>query len=127
MKHFSAKDTIAPALSLFLSAGTLVCCALPALFVSLGMGAVLAGFVSTIPQIVWLSEYKIAVFSVAGFMLTVAGIMQYRARNLPCPINPAQAKACTRLRRISLGIYIFSVISFLMGGFFAFAAPYILL
>ena len=59
-------------------------------------------------------------------MLTLAGIMQWRARNAPCPVDPAQAKACTRLRRISLGIYIFSVLMFLTGSFFAFVAPYIL-
>jgi hypothetical protein len=127
LSHFSFKHALAPTLSLFASAGTLICCALPALFITLGMGAVLAGFVSTVPQIVWLSEYKIHVFSFAAFMLIFAGIMQYRARNLPCPADPAQARACTRLRRISLGIYIFSVLMFLTGGFFAFVAPYVLL
>lgn len=120
---FGFKNTIAPALSLFLSAGTLICCALPALFVSLGMGAVLAGLVSNFPQLIWLSEYKAAVFSVAGIMLTIAGLMQWRARNLPCPIDPVQAKACTKLRRISWGIYGFSVFVYLTGAFFAFIAP----
>ncbi len=124
MKHFSIKDTLAPTLSLFFSAGTLVCCALPALFISLGMGASLAGLVGAFPQIVWLSEYKLAVFSFAAIMLAVAGIMTLRARNLPCPADPAQARACTRLRRISAGIYIFSLVAFLIGAFFAFVAPY---
>ena len=39
MKNFGLRETIAPFLSLFLSAGTLVCCAIPAMFVTLGMGA----------------------------------------------------------------------------------------
>ncbi|MGB4106381.1 MAG: hypothetical protein WBK55_01135 [Alphaproteobacteria bacterium] len=124
MKHFSIKDTLTPTLSLFFSAGTLVCCALPALFISLGMGASLAGLVGAFPQIVWLSEYKLAVFSFAAVMLAVAGVMTLRARNLPCPADPAQARACTRLRRISAGIYIFSLVAFLIGAFFAFVAPY---
>ena len=124
-KPFGFKDPLAPTLSLFLSAGTLICCALPALFVSLGMGAVLAGLVSSVPQLVWLSEYKAAVFTVAAIMLIVAGYMMWQARNLPCPVDPAQAKACTRLRRISIGIYIFSVVIYLTGAFFAFVAPYI--
>ena len=123
----SIKQTIAPTLSLFLSAGTLVCCAIPALLVTLGMGAALAGFVGAFPQIVWLSEYKTVVFTGAAAMLTLAGIMQWRGRNAPCPIDPVQAKACTRLRRISLGIYIFSLLMFLTGAFFAFVAPYVLL
>ena len=123
MRFFSFKDTIAPTFSLFLSAGTLVCCALPALFISLGVGAALAGLVSAVPQLVWLSKYKILVFSGAALMLVVAGIMMQRARHLPCPTDPAQARACTRLRRISTGIYIFSVLAFLTGVFFAFIAP----
>lgn len=126
MTHFSLKDTLAPTLSLFASAGTLVCCALPALFVSLGAGAALAGLVSDFPQLVWLSEKKLYVFGFAAIMLTFAGIMQYRARNMPCPADPVKAKACARLRKISLGIYIFSVVAFMTGGFFAFVAPYLI-
>lgn len=126
MNHFSIKDALAPTLSLFASAGTLVCCALPALFVSIGAGAALAGLVSDYPQLIWLSEYKLYVFAFAAVMLVLAGIMQYRAKDMPCPVDPVKAKACTRLRKISLGIYIFSVIAFLTGAFFAFVAPYIL-
>ena len=59
MKTFGLKDTLAPTLSLFASAGTLVCCALPALFVTLGAGAALAGLVGEFPQLVWLSTYKL--------------------------------------------------------------------
>ena len=126
MNNYSIKEILAPTLSLFAASGTLFCCALPALFVSLGMGAALAGFVSNVPQIIWLSQNKMLVFGFAAVMLTFAGIMQWRARNMPCPIDPKQAKACKRLRRISLGIYIFSLLTFLTGTFFAFIAPYIL-
>lgn len=127
MKNFSLKETIIPTLSLFASASTLICCALPALLVTLGMGATLAGFVSNVPQIVWLSEYKLYVFGFAALMLTLAGIGQWRARFSPCPTDPAQARACTRLRRISLCIYSFSLLAFITGAFFAFVAPYILI
>ena len=51
------KQTIAPTLSLFSSVGTLLCCALPALLVTLGMGAALAGFVSAVPWITAISDY----------------------------------------------------------------------
>jgi hypothetical protein len=126
MKPINIRHTIAPTLSLFLSAGTLICCALPALFITLGMGAALAGLVSSYPQLVWISKYKAVVFFMAGIMLVVAGFMQWRARNLPCPIDPVQARACKNLRRISWGVYIFSVLVFLTGVFFAFIAPYVL-
>lgn len=48
------------------SASTLLCCALPALLVALGAGAVLASRVSVFPQLVWVSEHKIEVFVLAG-------------------------------------------------------------
>lgn len=119
------RQTFVPTLSLFASAGTLVCCALPALFVSLGLGAVLAGLVSDIPQLIWLSENKGLVFGVAAVLLLAAGFLQWRARFAPCPADPAQAAACTRLRRISLAIYVFSVVVFAVGFFFAFVAVYL--
>jgi hypothetical protein len=125
MKNFDYKNIIAPTLSLFLSSGTLICCALPALFITLGLGATLAGLTSTFPQMIWLSEHKNILFPSAGLMLVLAGYMQWQARFMPCPVDPIQAKSCMRLRRISLWIYIVSVIIFLTGTFFTFVAPYI--
>lgn len=124
MENIDKKTLIAPALSLFTSFGTLICCAIPALLVSLGMGAVLAGFVSAFPQIVILSKYKLVVFSIAGIMLLFAGLMMWHARNLPCPADKEKAKACARLRKISVIIYFVSVGIFLTGAFFAFIAKY---
>ena len=109
--------------SLFTSGGTLICCALPALMVSLGAGATLAGLVTNFPQLIWLSEHKLALFSIAGVMLLVAGAMQWRARSLPCPADAALAAACTRTRKISAAIYYFSVVIFAEGFFFAFILP----
>lgn len=120
------KHTLAPTLSLFASAGTLICCALPALLVSLGMGATLAGLVGTFPALIWLSKYKLWVFGTAALLLAAAGVMMWNARNLPCPADPKQAKACARLRVISWWIYGFSVLAFATGFFFAFIAPYVL-
>lgn len=116
------KQTIMPTLSLFTSVGTLVCCALPALFVTLGSGAALAGLVSNAPWLVALSKYKIWVFGIAGIMLLLGGIMRWKARNAPCPIDQLQAKACDRLRKISGWMYWISVGIYAVGFFFAFIA-----
>lgn len=110
-------------LSLFTSSGTLVCCALPALLVSLGAGAALAGLVATVPSLVVLSEYKEFVFGFCAVMLIISGYMQWQSRYAPCPIDPALAAACTRTRRVSLWIYGVSVATFVTGGFFAFVLP----
>ncbi len=110
-------------LSLFSSGGTLICCALPALLVALGAGAALSSLVSAMPQLVWFSENKVAVFGFAMLMLAASGIMQWRARRLPCPADLALARACVRARAMSAWTYALSVLIFLVGGFFAFVAP----
>ena len=111
-------------LSVFTSGSTLVCCALPALLVAIGAGAALSGLVSAVPQIVWLSEHKVAVFGLSGAMLIVAGAMQWRARSvLACPPDRALAAACATTKDYSLWIWVASVAIYLVGIFFAFAAP----
>ncbi len=110
-------------LTLFSSGGTLICCALPALLVSLGAGAVMASVVSFVPQIVWFSEHKLGVFIFAGVMLSISGLLQWQAKSLPCPSDKALAELCNKTRVNSLRIYVFSVCVFLIGGFMAFAAP----
>lgn len=116
------KQTIAPTLSLFTSLGTLICCALPALLVTLGMGATLAGFVSTLPWITVISDYKEYVFAGAGVMLALSAFLQWKERNAACPADPAKAKACSRLRKISWFILGLSVLIYAIGFFFAFLA-----
>lgn len=110
---------------LFLSTGTLLCCALPALLVTLGLGAALAGLVTAVPQLVWFSEHKGAFFLFAAAMLAAGGVMQWRARYLPCPTDPALAAACMRTRRVSLIVYGVALTIYLIGFFFAYLAIYI--
>lgn len=126
MKPINHKSLGLPILSLFTSTGTLVCCALPALLVTLGMGATLAGLVSAMPWLIALSKHKTIVFGIAFIMLSLASIMQYRARNAPCPIDPKQARACSILRKVSVFILIFSWVTYSVGFFFAFLAVHLL-
>lgn len=110
-------------LALLASSGTLVCCVLPAIMVALGAGAALAGLVTAVPQLIWLSEHKGLVFGVASVLLVVAGAAIWHARGLPCPSDPAQASACMRLRRFSAVLYGIAVFAFCLGAFFAFLLP----
>ncbi|MDW3095465.1 MAG: hypothetical protein R8G33_07330 [Gammaproteobacteria bacterium] len=116
------QQTLLPVITLFSSIGTLVCCALPALFVTLGMGAALAGLVSTAPWLVAISEYKVFVFVVAGLLLLASASLQWKARNQPCPLDLKQAEACSKLRKISWIILVISILIYLVGFFFAFLA-----
>ncbi len=119
---FSWRDTAAPTLALFGSAATLVCCALPALFVSIGMGAAVAGLVTAVPQITWLSAHKPLVFGAAGALIALSAVMQWRARNAPCPVDPVAARACRRLRAISTWTLGVAAVAWCIGAFFAFFA-----
>ena len=109
--------------ALFTSLTTLVCCVLPAVLVSIGAGAAVVGLVTAIPELVWLSERKVLVFGVAAAMLLVSGLSLRRARTLPCPADPALAAACTRLRKVSAGLFAGSVIAVVVGAFAAFVLP----
>jgi uncharacterized iron-regulated membrane protein len=105
----------ASASALLTSSATLVCCVLPAVMVSLGAGATLA-----YPQLIWLSERKGMVFGLAGFMLIVSGVLLWNARRLSCPVDPAAARLCTRLRRISHVLFALATLGYLTGVIFAF-------
>jgi hypothetical protein len=112
-------------LSLFTSFGTLLCCALPALFVALGMGAAFAGLVGAVPQIVWLSENKLGLFGTGAVLLAVGGALQWRAQFEPCPLDPVKADACQSARRSSRVLYLISLGLYAVGAFFAFLAPHL--
>jgi hypothetical protein len=108
------------ALTILSSFSTLLCCALPALLVSIGAGAVLASFVTVVPQLVWVSEHKILLFVLAGFILALSGISSYRNRSAPCPADPVKAKSCLRFRRWSARILYLLSAMYVIGFFYAF-------
>jgi hypothetical protein len=114
------RTVVLEALTILSSFSTLVCCALPALLVSLGAGAALASVIAAVPQLVWLSEHKVQLFTFAGVMLILAGVSAYRNHRARCPADPARAKSCMRLRRWSARIFCFSAAIYAIGFFFAF-------
>ncbi|GAM99853.1 hypothetical protein U91I_03508 [alpha proteobacterium U9-1i] len=93
---------------------------------ALGMGAVVAGLVSAVPQITWLSENKPLVFGGSGVLIALAAWLQWRARNAPCPSDTAAARACQRLRTISVVVLVVAAVAWGIGAFFAFFAAQLL-
>lgn len=114
------------ALALFGSVSTLFCCALPALFVTLGAGATVIGIVSAVPQLVWLSQHKVGLFIVSAILLAISGAVRHATRHAPCPADPQQARACMRARRFSGHVYAGALALYAIGFFFAFIAPHLL-
>ena len=119
------RNAIVQTLTLFGSLGTLLCCALPTLLVSLGAGAVMASLVTNVPQLVWLSEHKIPLFIFAAIMLVVSGIMTYINSLAQCPVDPVQARSCRRARRWSVAVFNASALLYVVGFYFAFIASHL--
>ena len=117
------RDAVLSATALLSSAGTLVCCVLPALLVALGAGATLAGIVTAVPQLIWLSTHKALVFGTAGAVLVISGVSLWQARTLPCPADPQLARSCQTLRRVSWSLYGIATACFALGATFAFVLP----
>ena len=80
-------------LVLMASTTTLVCCALPILLVSVGLGAVSAALFSSLPFLVDLARHKIWFFSGSFGLLALAGWVLYRPGRV-CPADPVLAAKC---------------------------------
>ena len=99
-------------LVLFASSTTLVCCALPILLVSLGLGAVSASLFANLPFLVTLAQYKAWMFAGSGGVLLLAAWLLFRPGRA-CPADPDLAEQCekahrwnTRLYWVSVGIWV---------------------
>ncbi|MBW3549341.1 MAG: hypothetical protein KY442_00565 [Proteobacteria bacterium] len=107
------------AVTLLFSLGTLLCCALPLLLVTLGMGSVVAAMTSTAPWLVTLSQYKGWMFAGSALTLALAGWALYRAGR-SCPGDPVLAAACARADRWSRRVWLGSVLIWVGAAFVAF-------
>ncbi len=117
------KDSLINYFTLFGSMSTLICCALPSLLVSLGLGAVLAGLASNVPALIWISEHKVQVFIFSASMLALNGFVLWKNKDAPCPIDPKLRDTCISGRKTSRNLYFISLGIFFVGFFFAYIAP----
>jgi hypothetical protein len=105
--------------TLFLSTGTLLCCALPILLVSLGLGAAVAGMISAAPWLVTLSQHKAWMFAGTGMLLAAGGWFIYRSGRA-CPTDPDLAHACAMADRWNRRVWRFALSIWLIGTFMAY-------
>lgn len=99
MKNFSEErsGTGLSWLTLFVSTGTLLCCALPILLVSLGLGATVAAITSSFPALIILSENKTGIFVISACLLVGSAWLMWRTRG-KCPVDSAAALRCQRAK-----------------------------
>ena len=110
-------------ISLLASSTTLICCALPALFVALGAGATLASLTNIFPQLIVISHYKVSISIGTLLILFIAGIFIKKAESLPCPVDPMLKDICLKTRKRSKVMFYTSVIIFLLASFFTYLLP----
>ncbi len=85
-------------LALFASLPTLLCCALPIVFVALGFGASWAALYSSFPVIGVIIAHKLWIFIGSGLLLTLAAWLLWRPGQ-SCPPQPELARLCRRVQR----------------------------
>lgn len=125
--RLALRETGAPFLALFASVSTLLCCALPALLVTIGAGAAMAGLAASVPGLIWLSAHKGPLFAGAGALLAAAALTKWLTRNAPCPADAKLAAACMTMRRTGTVALIVAAVVYGVGFFFAFFAADLLL
>ena len=108
-------------LTLFATTGTLVCCALPIILVTLGLGAAVASLTSAFPFLIFLSKHKAWVFAGSAALLLLAGWLLHRPGRA-CPTDPRLARLCARTRRWNRRIYWTAALIWTIGFFAAYLA-----
>jgi len=108
-------------LTLFTTTGTLVCCALPIILVTLGLGATVAAMTSALPFLITLSLHKTWVFAFSGLMLALSGWLMYRPGRA-CPADAALGKKCATAHQWNKRLYWTSVVIWSIGFFAAYLA-----
>jgi mercuric ion transport protein len=98
-------DNLVGFLALFTSWSTLLCCALPSLFVLIGLGATVASMVSAMPWLIAFSHYKSWTFGIAGLLIAANFVYVFhfapklRGRSQTC--SQRGANSCGVASRLS--------------------------
>ena len=82
-------------LTIFASTTTLLCCALPILLVTVGLGAVSAAMFANVPFLTFLAMHKLWLFIFSFFMLAISFWSVYRPGRT-CPPDPELAAQCAK-------------------------------
>lgn len=104
--------------TLFVTGGTLLCCALPILLVSMGFGAVIASLNYNIPGLMFLAENKFWTLSLAALLLVLLAWVIWRP-NQACPTDPELATTCEAAKNWNQRIFWISVVVWSVGFFFS--------
>ncbi len=105
-------------LALFTTSGTLLCCALPILLVSMGFGAIVASLNYNVPGLMFLAEHKMWTLSLSAMLLLLLAWVIWRP-NQSCPTDSELAAKCLTAKRWNQRIFWLSVAIWSLGFFFS--------
>jgi len=105
-------------LTLFFTTTTLVCCALPIVLVSLGLGALMASLNMQFTGLIFIAEYKYWTLLWSAMLLGFLAWLIWRPGQA-CPNNPQLAKACQQSKRWNIFMFKVSFLIWLTGFFFS--------
>ena len=106
-------------LVLLTSATTLVCCVIPIVLVTLGMGATVAVLYSSLPFLSFLGLHKEWTFAITALVLALAAWALFRPGRA-CPANPKLAKACQSADKWNRRLFLVSVLLWCISFFTAY-------
>jgi hypothetical protein len=111
------KESLLPFFGLFTSISTILCCALPIILVTLGMGAVFASLTANFPFITWLAERSLYLFAIATALLLIGGYCIF-IKPQTCPIDKKLAEMCDKTKKFNKIVWWTSVIILAISFFF---------
>ena len=123
MKEKYVQSPMVNFFALLSSSSTLLCCALPAILVSMGAGAVFANIISVAPALTVVSRFKIEITIATLIILIVVGVLHSKTAKMPCPADPTLGKACLNSRKRSRIVYYLCCIVFAIASTFTFIVP----
>ena len=111
------KESLLPFFGLFTSVSTILCCALPIILVTLGMGAVFANLTASLPFITWLAERSLYLFTIATNLLLIGGYFIF-IKPQTCPADKKLAEICNKTKKFNKIVWWISVIILAISFFF---------
>ena len=111
------KESLLPFFGLFASISTILCCALPIILVTLGMGAVFASLTASLPFITWLAKRSTYLFAMATILLLISGYFIFIKPQI-CPSDKKLAEICNKTKKFNKIIWWVSVIILAISFFF---------
>jgi len=98
------KTTFVSFFTLFMSLGTLICCVLPILLVSMGFGVAVVALIGQFPFVITLSQHKIWIFLISASLLIGTAWLLWGTPQ-SCPADPKLAAVCERIQRWNKRIF----------------------